>query len=146
MKMTIDISARDLQRVNKALGQVALIDRDPQVAQSFLSGARYLKERGRAEYLKRWKGHRHQRATRLLWGFTAKSKREKVDSLAGLGSFANHAHFHDRGTVERYQKKTGRYTGRMPASYFWRDTLAGSGAKAQEIAVSGIVKKVDKLS
>ena len=33
----------------------------------------------------------------------------------------------------------------MPASYFWRDTLTGSGAKAQEMAVTGIVEKVNKL-
>lgn len=110
-----------------------------------MQGAKYLKECGRAEYLRRWKGTSHQRSTRLVWGFTAKSKREKVDAIAGLGSFANHAHFHDRGTKARFQKKTGQYTGRMPASYFWRDTLTGSGAKAQEMAVTGIIEKVNKL-
>lgn len=145
MKMTLTIPRSDLQRVNDALGQVALIDKDPRVKAGFLQGAKYLKERGRAEYLRRWQGTSHQRSTRLVWGFTAKSKREKVDAIAGLGSFANHAHFHDRGTVARFQKKTGRYTGRMPASYFWRDTLTGSGAKAQEMAVTGIVEKVNKL-
>lgn len=145
MKMTLTIPRSDLQRVNDALGQVALIDRDPRVKAGFLQGAKYLKERGRAEYLRRWQGTSHQRATRLVWGFTAKSKREKVDAIAGLGSFANHAHFHDRGTKARFQKKTGQFTGRMPASYFWRDTLTGSGAKAQEMAVTGIVEKVNKL-
>lgn len=145
MKMTLTIPRSDLQRVNDALGQVALVDKDPRVQAGFLQGAKYLKERGRAEYLRRWKGTSHQRKTRFVWGFTAKSKREKVDAIAGLGSFANHAHFHDRGTVARFQKKTGRYTGRMPASYFWRDTLTGSGAKAQEMAVVGIVEKVNKL-
>lgn len=145
MKMTLTIPRSDLQRVNEALGQVALIDKDPRVEAGFLQGAKYLKERGRAEYLRRWKGTSHQRSTRFVWGFTAKSKREKVDAIAGLGSFANHAHFHDRGTVARFQKKTGKYTGRMPASYFWRDTLTGSGSKAQEMAVTGIVEKVNKL-
>lgn len=145
MKMTLTIPRSDLQRVNDALGQVALIDKDPRVAEGFLQGAKYLKERGRAEYLRRWKGFEHQRSTRFVWGFTAKSKREKVDAIAGLGSYANHAHFHDRGTKARFQKKTGQYTGRMPASYFWRDTLTGSGAKAQEMAVTGIVEKVNKL-
>lgn len=145
MKMTITIPRSDLQRVNDALGQVALIDKDPRVKAGFLQGAKYLKEQGRAEYLRRWKGFEHQRATRLVWGFTAKSKREKVDAIAGLGSYANHAHFHDRGTKARFQKSTGKYTGRMPASYFWRDTLTGSGAKAQEMAVTGIVEKVNKL-
>ena len=145
MKMTLTIPRSELQRVNDALGQVALIDRDPRVKAGFLQGAKYLKERGRAEYLRRWKGTSHQRSTRLVWGFTAKSKREKVDAIAGLGSFANHAHFHDRGTKARFQRKTGRYTGRMPASYFWRDTFTGSGVKAQEMAVTGIVEKVNKL-
>ena len=145
MKMTMTIPRSELQRVTDVLGKVALIHKDPRVEAGFLQGARYLKERGRAEYLRRWKGHHHGRNTRLLWGFTAKSKRAKVDSIAGLGSYANHAHFHDRGTNARFQHSTGRFTGRMPASYFWRDTFTGSGAKAQEIAVTGITERFNKL-
>lgn len=63
----------------------------------------------------------------------------------------NHAHLIDRGTDERWQKKTGRYTGSISrknpnhGTNFWTRAVEGTGPGAMEHTMNVIEKELVKI-
>lgn len=63
----------------------------------------------------------------------------------------NHAHLIDRGTDERWQKKTGRYTGSISrnnpnhGTKFWTRAVEGTGPGAMEHTMNVIEKELVKI-
>lgn len=63
----------------------------------------------------------------------------------------NHSYLVDRGTAERWQRSTGRYTGSVrrgrpnTGSHFWTDTVAQEGPRALDTLMEGINKAILKI-
>lgn len=58
--------------------------------------------------------------------------------------FSSMSHWFEYGTGPRTQKKTGRYTGRMPATPWLRPALEAIGPKAKDIWAKAASRNLDR--
>ena len=79
---------------------------------------------------------------------TAGFKRSTRYNRIGGG---NHSYLIDRGTAERWQRSTGRYTGSVrrgrpnTGSHFWTNTVQQEGPRAMDNLLKGIQDAIDKI-
>ena len=90
----------------------------------------------------------------LKSSFRKKQVRKWVSAYGGFRrgkGGGNHAHLIDRGTDERWQKKTGRYTGSISrknpnhGTKFWTRAVEGTGPGAMEHTMNVIEKELVKI-
>ena len=83
-------------------------------------------------------------ATKGSAGFKRSTRYNKIGG-------GNHSYLVDRGTAERWQRSTGRYTGSVrrnrpnTGSMFWTRTVQQEGPRAMEELVEGIRKALFKI-
>ena len=141
---------RNLQYLTERLDN---IEESKAIKAGLRAGARYFIALGRRNLRQRLKGT--SKRGNLLRSMTTLLKRRDLGALAGFrrgryrsgGRFviANHAHLVDLGTDKRYRKKSDRYTGIMPANYFWTDAFDEGQAEAGSRVYEGVRMFVQRL-
>jgi len=80
----------------------------------------------------------------LMKAFRVRVKRKNAGVVTGFDKMGHHSHLVDLGTKKRFHK-SGKYTGVMPANYFWRTTAQSDFPKAAEKMYQGIETAANRI-
>lgn len=143
----------DDERVRRALRQLADIDNNKAIIGGLRAAGGFLRSRLQGFIVQHYIGLRlfgrafegsPTRTPSLHSSIRNTYKRGKAGTLRYVG-FARRggehgalAHLYDRGTAERWQQRTGRYTGRMPRTDFVDRVIASSGGGMMSRLSQGI--------
>lgn len=121
--------------LRNALARIGDVDNNKHIQRGMRQAGGLLASRFRSGILQNYLHHPELDATRpfsLYQSVKSIPKKGKAGSIRyigferGGGYHGALAHLVDKGTLPRYQKTTGRYTGIMPATHFARTAFAGS--------------------
>ncbi len=153
-----------MKKVQKAFQGLADVEKDIAIKEAMTTGMRGVVAKGKTSLVSsllhpaqstgnllhsmgiqfyRGKG-KTKKGTMVVGGFrrSGASRAYKVSKRPPGG---NHAHLVDRGTNERWQKTTGRYTGRVKGSRFWTRVVLQEGPKVVDKVLDAVEVAINRI-
>ena len=136
-----------LRRIYIGFGE---IDSRPAIMKSLSLGMAKIIRKGKSNLL----SSNGEKTGNLKRSFRKKTITKFVSAYGGFKrgkGGGNHAHLIDRGTVDRYQKSTGRYTGSISAknprsgSMFWTRAVEETGPDALKHTMNVVYRELEKI-
>ena len=160
-ELTLEFDEQDLKRIYKALDRLDQIQRDAMVLKGFQEAARLVKRKGQAALRSTmskdpWNVEMRQRMAAqrggsLVNSIGIKTIKKKGKVHIGFKKLGHHAHLVNFGTVKRYKKTTGQYTGSVSknapnvGSMFWSNNLSRNEQAIKQKIINSVIASCKKM-
>lgn len=142
MKLAEIIGDKELLKKLKELGGIR---QHKEISDAAFRGAKHIERRAkaRASTVTEKKTGKLQKAIKAKRGTGRNKGTATVDVDRKI---APHSHLIEFGTGPRHHKKTGKYTGQMPARPYFRPTIDTSKGRVARIIKKGVETAIEKAA
>lgn len=141
--MELSVKISDIDKILRIVENLADVDKDKVIKEGLRNATNLFINAGRRNLKARLKNQKGVTGN-LLKSFKNKVKKNKLGALGGFNKLGNHAHLVDSGTKDRYTK-SGKYTGKMPANYFWSAAISSEQNSAMNKVFEGINRGITRI-
>lgn len=137
-----NVTTDGMARIQSAVMGLEKIQQDKAITSGMRAAGGVFMMGGKRRLKSELKGHGSK--GNLMKAFRVRVKRRNEGVLIGFDRMGHHSHLVDLGTKKRFHK-SGKYTGVMPANYFWRQTAQADFPKAAEKMFKGIETAANRI-
>lgn len=140
----IEVRQIDKDSIDFLIRELTQFEKNKALKSGLNAAGQVFKVGGRQRLRQKLKGSKGSTG-HLMNSFKVRVKRNKAGVLTGFTAGGRHAHFVDKGTVEREHPIAGT-SGKMPANHFWSDTNNQDYPKAISRIFEGIEKAIQRIN
>lgn len=160
--ISVTVSSRGMEDVAYLIKKLGSIEMDKTVKNGLRAAGNVIRSGGQRRLRQRMKNPKGVTGN-LLRSFRVRVKRKKPGVLVGFNSVSDtsgrmdntgkklrkntgyHAHLLDRGTANRYQRRTNKFVGKVNANRFWQDTYEQDYNKAMDKIYDGVSRAIERI-
>lgn len=150
VNFSFEFNQEDVEYLRTVLATFGQIDGSQAIMRSLSLGITKIIRKGKTNLM----ASNGEKTGNLKRSFRKKGVKKWLSAYGGFHrgkGGGNHAHLIDRGTDDRWQKKTGRYTGSISAknpnsgSKFWTKAVESTGPDAMKHTMDVIYRELEKI-